>query len=214
MLGTNMEPRAPKESAQNADLDSVSSAGEPARGLKKLYGRFIGPLIGSRNPPWFDARGVAIGVMVGLGTPVGAHTAAVCLLRLVARFNFVVALAFTWVCNPFNIIFLYYGYYHLGSYVMGRPANMDFHMFERLIIPIAEKGHFWEAFTEFMKLGEDLLARWFVAAAIIAVVSGAIAYALTYYFQVERRKKTATKMGIQYEKLVEQLEKEHVGRGS
>jgi uncharacterized protein len=172
----------------------------------KLYGHLIEPLVGSRNPPWYDARGVAIGVIVGFGTPVGAHTAAVCLLRLAFRFNFVAALAFTWVCNPFNVIFLYYGYYHLGSFLLGRSPNMDFHMFERLILPITEKGHFWEALSEFLQLSQDLLARWFVAAAFIAAVSGVIAYVFTRYFQTQRCKRTAKKLGIEYEKLVKDLE--------
>jgi uncharacterized protein len=172
----------------------------------KLYSHLLEPLVGSRNPPWFDARGVAIGVIVGFGTPVGAHTAAVCLLRLGLRFNFVAALAFTWVCNPFNVIFLYYGYYHLGSFLLGRSPSMDFHMFERLILPIAEKGHFWETLAEFMQLGEDLLLRWFVAAVLLAVISGPIAYVVTRYFQTQRCKRTAKKLGIKYEKLVEDLE--------
>jgi uncharacterized protein len=172
----------------------------------KIYGHLIEPLVGSRNPPWYDARGVAIGVIVGFGTPVGAHTAAVCLLRFAFRFNFVAALAFTWVCNPFNVIFLYYGYYYVGSFLLGRSPNMNFHMFENLILPIAEKGHFWEAFSAFMQLGEDLLARWFAAAALLAVISGVIAYVITRHFQTQRCKRTAEKMGIEYAKLAEDPE--------
>jgi uncharacterized protein (DUF2062 family) len=173
---------------------------------RKTYDHLIAPLVGSRNPPWYDARGVAIGVMVGFGTPVGAHTAAVCLLRLAVRFNFVAALAFTWVCNPFNVIILYYGYYYLGSFLLGRSPDMSFHMFEKLILPIAEKGHFWEALSEFTQLSQDLLARWFAAALLLALVSGVFSYFLTRYFQTRRCKKTAQKMGVEYEKLVTELE--------
>ncbi|HMK37224.1 MAG TPA: DUF2062 domain-containing protein [Desulfomonilaceae bacterium] len=173
---------------------------------KKMYGFFVEPLIGSKDPPWIDARGVAIGLIVGFGTPVGAHTAAVCLLRLAFRFNFIAALAFTWVCNPFNVAFLYYGYYHIGSTVLGRPAALDFHVFEKLILPIADKSHFWEALSEFTQLGEDLLLRWSVAAVLLAVIFGAIGYAVTYHIQKKRCKKAAKQMGIRYEKLVKLLE--------
>lgn len=213
MLHADTDTGTPGRAVSKKDAGAGPSprVSGPAQLWKKLYNRFIGPLMHSKHPPWFDARGVALGVVIGLGTPVGAHTAAICLLRLAVRFNFVAALAFTWVCNPFNIIFLYYGYYYFGSYVLGRPANMDFHMFERLILPIAEKGHFWEALSEFMKLGEDLLARWFVAAVIIALVSGLIAYAITYFFQTQRCKSAATKLGIRYEKLVEELEEGTTG---
>jgi len=171
-----------------------------------VYGNFIEPLVNSRHPPWFDARGVAIGLVVGFGVPVGGHFVALAILRALIGFNFIVAFAFTWVCNPFNMILVYYGYYLLGSIIVDKPAAIGFEAFSKLLNPIMEKTYFWEGLSAFLKLGKDLLVRWSVAAAIISVISGVIGYLVTYRVQKLGCRRTADKLGVQYEKFLAELE--------
>jgi len=166
---------------------------------------FIEPLVLSRNPPWFDARGVAVGLIIGFGTPIGSHSVAALLLRSMLRFNLIVALAFTWVCNPFNVIFLYYGYYYLGSVILGKPS-MDFEVFRRLLDPIAQESYFWQTLHGFMQLGKDLLLRWTTAAIIFAAISGILGYVVTERVQTARCKRQAKKMGVDYDKFLKELE--------
>jgi len=173
------------------------------RGLFSKY--FVEPLVLSRNPPWFDARGVAVGFIVGFGTPIGSHCVATLLLRSVFRFNLIVALAFTWVCNPFNVIFLYYGYYFLGSIILGKPS-MDFEVFRQLLDPIAQKSYFWEVLQGFMQLGKDLLLRWTIAATVLAAISGTLGYVITYRVQTARCRLRASKMGVKYEMFLKEME--------
>ncbi|MBI4966181.1 MAG: DUF2062 domain-containing protein [Desulfomonile tiedjei] len=186
--------------------------GEPSRkGLwgrfrRIIHGNFIEPLVNSRHPPWFDARGVAVGLVVGFGVPVGGHFVALAILRAIFGFNFIVAFAFTWVCNPFNMILVYYGYYLLGSVVVGKPAALGLEDFGNLLTPIIEMTYFWEALSAFLQLGKDLLVRWYVAAAMISVVSGVIGYVVTYRVQKLRCRRTAEKLGVKYEKFLEELE--------
>jgi uncharacterized protein len=156
------------------------------RFIEWFHKKFVEPLVSSANPPWFDARGVSIGLIIGLGTPIGAHTVVLVLLRFVFRFNLLAAYAFSWVCNPFNMIFVYYGYYWLGSVLLHRPFNMDFHVFRKLIDPIAEQGHFWETLAEFAQLGEEILVRWLVAAVLFAIIFGILGYLITYRIQKKR----------------------------
>ena len=58
----------------NKDEDWTFQVGDPKRGgvLRKY---FLAPLLSSSNPPWFDARGIAAGLAIGFGIPVGARNA-------------------------------------------------------------------------------------------------------------------------------------------
>ena len=185
----------------------------PGKGLwnslrRVIHGNFLEPLVNSRHPPWFDARGVALGLVVGFGFPVGGQVVALGVLRAFVRFNFIVAVAFTLVSNPFDMVPLYYGYYLLGSAVVGQPPAMGFEGFSKLLNPIIDKDYFWEALSEFLQLGKDLLVRWSVAAAVISAVSGPIGYVVTYRVQKMRCKRTAENLGVQYEKFLAELENE------
>ncbi len=171
-----------------------------------LYEHFIEPLVRFKYPPRLDARGVAAGLVVGFGVPLGGHIVTLTLLRLLFRFNFPAAIAFTWVCDPFNVIFVYYGYYCLGSLLLGRPLEMNFEVFRTLVSPIADRAYFWEHVSAFMSLGQDLLTRWFVGAETLAVVSGVLGYVITYKIQLVRCRRAAKKMELKYEDLIGHLE--------
>jgi len=173
---------------------------------RTIYGNFVEPLVNSRHPPWFDARGVALGLVVGFAVPVGGQVVTLGILRSFVRFNFIVALAFTLVSNPLNMVPLYYGYYLLGSAVVGKPPAMGIEAFGKLLEPIIEQSYFWEALFAFLQLSKDLLIRWSVAAVIISVVSGVLGYAVTYRLQKMRCKRTAEKLGVQYEHFLAELE--------
>ncbi len=101
---------------------------------------------------------------------------------------------------------LYYGYYCLGSVILGRPATLDYGVFEKLMNPVMDKTYFWEAFAGFMELGREVLIRWIVAAAPLALIFGTIGYLITYKVQKDRCKRAAEKLGEKYEKYVEELE--------
>ncbi len=167
---------------------------------------FIRPLVSSRNPPWFDARGVAVGLVIGLGVPLGAQMICLGLLRLVLRFNFLLAFACTWINNPLSVIPMYYGYYCLGSWLMGQPVLIDVHDFENIMKPLIRADYFWESVRAFLYLGLEILIRWSVAALLVAAVAGVVGYVCSYHAQKARCMRRAKKMGISYSKLLQQLE--------
>lgn len=173
---------------------------------KKAYDTFVAPLVFSRLPPWYDARGVSLGLIIGFGVPVGAQIVALGLLRSVSRFNFLIAIAFSFVCNPLNMIPLYYGYYRLGAYVMGCETGMDFAVFSMLMNPVTDSTYFWEAAAAFADLGTETLLAWFIAALILSVVFGILGYVVTFKIQHARCARRAAKMGIEYGKFLQQLE--------
>jgi uncharacterized protein len=168
---------------------------------------FLDPLLSSSNPPWFDARGIAAGLAIGFGIPVGAQMLCLGIARLLIRFNILVAFAFTWVNNPITLIPMYYGYYYLGSLILGRSEMMTLEGFHQLMDPVTRSGHFWQSLRAFAHLGADIVLRWAIAAVVVAILSGILGYAVGYFVQSRRCIRKARRMGISYEKLVAELEK-------
>ncbi|MFH1115389.1 MAG: DUF2062 domain-containing protein [Pseudomonadota bacterium] len=194
--------------AASADVSIGSTArkGWIERIRRMVYDSFITPLVSSRNPPWYDARAVSLGLVVGFAVPVGAQFIALGFLRSFLRFNFIVALGFSLVSNPFNMIPLYYGYYLLGAFVLGRNGTMDFSVFQKLMHPITDSTYFWEATVAFANLSMDFLVCWGVAALILSVTFGILGYMATYKIQQVRCSRKARKMGLKYEKFLQDLE--------
>ncbi len=117
-----------------------------------------------------------------------------------------IAFAFTFVSNPLNMVPLYYGYYCLGSVILGRSVALDYGVFEKLMNPVMDKSYFWEVFAGFMELGHEILVRWIVAAIPLALIFGTLGYLVTFKVQKDRCKRAAEKLGERYEKYVEELE--------
>jgi len=170
-----------------------------------IYVNCIQPLVTSRHTPSYDAKSVSIGLIIGFIIPVGGQLLFLGFLRAFISFNYIVAAGFTLVSNPFNMIPLYYGYYCLGSYVLGRPIALNFHCFEKLMNPVLDKTFFWEALSAFAELGEELLIPWLVAAVILSVVFGTAGYVVTFRIQKKRCKKAAQRLGVQYEEYLARL---------
>lgn len=189
-----------------------------SRGESRLWtaiGRHVfKPFRESTNPPWFDARGIAVGLAVGFGIPVGAQVAVLALLRLLFKFNSLAAFAFTWVNNPLTIIPLYYGYYYLGSLMLGRPISLTGEGFRMMMMPILHADRFWYSVTEFARLGGDVLLRWSLTAILLAAVSSVFGYVIGLVIQKAHCRRKAVQLGIAYEKLVQDLEQSLRGKTS
>lgn len=176
------------------------------KAYQKLRKVIIEPLLSSKNSPHFDALGVCSGLVIAFLIPVGGHLACLGLLRVVFRFNVIAAAAFTMVSNPFNMIPLYYGYYVLGSLIIGKPAQkLDFTSFEAIMNPIMNADHFWESLGAFMDLSQAFLVRWLIAAVMLSVVFGPLGYVITYRIQNRRIMDSARNLDGKYHSLAEKL---------
>jgi uncharacterized protein (DUF2062 family) len=190
----------------NRQVGRWTGIGNRYRAFKdKIYSNVIQPLVASRNTPHYDALGVALGLVVGLGAPLGSHMLVLGLLRLGLKFNVIVAFGFTFVINPLNAVPIYYGYYLLGSFVLGEPASLNFENFRKTISPVMESEYFWESMLTFFRLSGAILLRWLTAAISLAITFGALAYALTYSIQRKRLHKAALRLGLEYHNLVAKL---------
>lgn len=202
-----------RKSSETVSSESFTPDNRRDQERKKAHGSrmrkyFVEPFVSSKNPPWFDARAVAFGLFVGFGIPLGAQMVFLGLLRLAFRFNVVIAFVFTWVNNPISVIPMYYGYYVLGSLMMGKSAVMSAADFRDLMAPVLSAQYFWNSVHAFMVLGRDLLVRWSLAAVSIAIPTAIIGYLIGYRVQRARWIRRAEDLGITYRKLLQQLEKQ------
>jgi len=147
-----------------------------------------------------------MGLLVGFGCPVGVQCISLIVLRMVFRFNFVAAFAFSWVTNPFTFVPMYYGYYYLGSLILGRPDILSQAAFVQQIKPLVHADNFLESMRAFAYLGGDVLLRWLLTGLLFAIPAAIIGYVLTTLFQRMRCRIKAERLGITYEKLLEDLE--------
>jgi uncharacterized protein len=193
-----------KVSPQPEELAGRSAENFSTR-RKGLFG-FFEALSRSENPPWFDARGTAVGLIIGLGAPIGVQLIILALARLCIRFNALFAFAMTWVNNPFSILPLYYGYYYLGSFILNRPVIMNVEDFRAILKPILTAGYFWASVQAFLLISWDILERWAVSAAIFSTICGILGYVIAYRIQKRRCERRATELGMSYKRLVKALE--------
>lgn len=198
-------------------LDSGTETERPSRrgllsGLAALGRKsFVDPFVSPANPPWFDARGVAVGLFIGLGVPLGVQMVALGLLRLFVKFNTAMAFALTWVNNPLSVIPMYYGYYYLGSIVLGKSVSLSAESFQAQLKPMLHADYFWQAFSSFLCLGWDLVLRWSVGAVTVAATCGLLGYVVCYSVQKTRCARRARQIGINYAQLLGDLEKKTRG---
>ncbi len=167
----------------------------------------VEPFVRSKHPPWFDARGTAVGFVVGFFLPFGSQLIGMVLMRTIFRYNVVIAFTVSWVSNPFTIIPLYYAYYYVGSKILGGPKVMSVEAFRQLVNPILQQTYFWETFQVFMTMSYDIIARCFVTASIVTVITAVIGYVVTLKIQTARCVRKAEKAGISYKALVDDLER-------
>ncbi len=168
---------------------------------KRIYDYVIHPLVGSRNSPHYDALGVSLGLIVGFSAPLGSHMLFLGALRLLFKFNVMVAFGFTFVVNPLNAIPVYYGYYVLGSLLIGDSASLSFENFRSAMNPVIESNHFWEEMLAFFMLGERIVRRWLVAALLLGIFFGVLGYVTTYLIQRKRLQKSLIRLSQEYKKL-------------
>ncbi len=190
-----MEDESPKHDekaernpgASRSDARIHSTEPDQSRWSDLLRKRILEPLAVSDNPPQVDAMGVALGLLVALGIPMGGHTLTLGIVRIFLRYNIVVAFAFTWIVNPFTVIPLYYGYYYVGSIILGGETIMGVAGFRQAMEPIIHAQHFLDGLRQFALLDLRLLKSWVVTAIMVSVPTSILGYVITYYIQSRRR---------------------------
>ena len=174
--------------------------------LSILRLKLVVPLLRSKKPPEFTARGAMVGMGWAMTPLVGVQMYFVFLTWLFTRrffrwdFSLPIGLAYTWVTNVFTMVPFYYGFYVTGKIIMGEFAERTtYGKFASLLKNTLKEDGFIEA----MKTSLNILIKdWGVAMMIGSIpwiiMGGWAAYQGTLYVvrkrDVRRRKKLEKKL--------------------
>jgi uncharacterized protein len=131
-----------------------------------------------QGDPQKIARGMALGVFIGITPTIPFHTILALALAHLCRISRVAAVMGVWISNPITIPPLYYGSFLLGKYVL----------YPNLTLSLPQSVDL----RELLKLGWEINLALQFGGLILAVPSGIIAYFLTLWaIQRYRQQKSA-----------------------
>ena len=154
--------------------------------------RFYVRLIRSEGTPSSIARGVALGLAVGLIIPVGLQTLPAIFLAFVFKANKVLTWTCTCVTNPATAIVIYPFQCWVGGFLMFSPMKMS-HLAEKFhdLLHAETIAAGWQAFTS---LGWGILLPFFAGGIFFALLAAPLGYILSfkavtaYHARRERRR--------------------------
>jgi len=190
------------------------------RTSKYLYLRFL-RLGGS---PEEISRGVAVGLFVGLIAPIGLQTIIVLPLAFLLKAKKLPAIVFTWLTNPYTIIFIYPVQCYLGSLFYGQTLsfhkvqnifkNFFEHFFEKpdiiwsftdslrdiyiisYIVPTLEQAQ--ASISALLNLGTDILIPFIIGGGFIGLICAITGYFASYGLIVSHRAKKQKKLRMKF----------------
>ena len=114
-----------------------------------------------QGDPHYIAKGIGIGVFVGITPTIPFHTVIALALSFILRGSKPAAALGVWICNPLTIAPLYWGSYKVGMLLHGGRTPFDVK---------------YESIIELMKLGLDITAAMVIGGAINGILPGIAAY--------------------------------------
>lgn len=107
------------------------SSHKRSRPYRALRFQLVIPMLRSRRPPQYVARGTAIGAALAFSPTTGLHSFLVAGIWALAdrgfkwRFSPVIAFAWTWIANPLTVLPIYYLLYVTGQVMRGRGDDLS-----------------------------------------------------------------------------------------
>ncbi len=141
------------------------------------YKKILSLFLEQDGSPFFNAKGIAVGVFCGCFPFFGFQTLLGLFLARVAKGNLFLAAIGTWISNPFTYVPLYFFNYKVGSYLLKNSTDIIFEK-NLMIEELWEKG---SVFSLRLILGSALVGLF------LASISGVIAFFL--YKKIKKNKK-------------------------
>lgn len=171
------------------------------RYFRRGYFKLLRLLFYSADSQHKIAFGGAIGIFWGLTPTVGLQLAVITFMYSIAvflnktcggklrflEFNLPLALAVTWVSNPFDMAFLYFGWYALGSLLYGANNILGFDDFITMLQPLFEVGDLLSSLNEFssyvanfknvlIQIGSSILTPLLIGSLVTAIPLSILTY--------------------------------------
>lgn len=131
------------------------------RSVRYFYLRFLR----MRKDPTEVARGLAVGVFVGLSPFFGFHMVAAVALAALLKGNKFIAILGTWIGNPLTFSFILFMDFKIGSWILGGA-------------PEALKPVLWHPF-EILHAGWNILFPMSIGGLLAGLLAGFLAYAVS-----------------------------------
>ena len=137
--------------------------------IKNLnYKKILSLFLKQDGSPFFNAKGIAVGVFCGCFPFFGFQTLLGLFLARVAKGNLFLAAIGTWISNPFTYVPLYFFNYKVGSSLLKNSPDIIFEK-KMMIEELLEKG---SVFSLRLILGSALVGLF------LASISGGIVFLL------------------------------------
>lgn len=158
---------------------------------KILY--YVVKLAKQSGTPEFVARGVFIGLFIGLVVPFGLQILVALPLAFVFKANKITAVGFTFITNQASIFFIYPFQCFVGSYVIAHPisyAHLSARLKSFLHFLVSSKASIRKSYEELMLLGQEIVIPFFVGGVVLGILVGILGYFASLYLvrQVRGRK--------------------------
>ena len=142
----------------------------------KLYTLYL-KIVRAEGSPECIARGVAVGLTIGLVLPIGTQTLPALALAFLLKANKVLSWTFTCVSNPASVFILYPFQCWVGSYLVFKPLSLD--SFSSRFSALAEASTLSETFRELGALGADVMIPFFAGGVFFAVICAPLGYVVS-----------------------------------
>lgn len=144
-----------------------------------------------KGDPESIARGVGLGVFIGITPTLPLHTVAIVVLAPLLRGNIIAAiLAATLVSNPFTFFPQYYLSWHVGNWLI--PGNMSWKSIQSLLNLFSEAS-FRESVVAFFHLGRQTIITLLTGGVLLAIIPTIAAYFLSRAIIIKFRKRRIEK---------------------
>jgi uncharacterized protein (DUF2062 family) len=161
---------------------------QPLRAAKYYYLRFIR----LRGKPSVLARGVAVGIFVGITPTIPFHTILALIFAYVLRASKIAALLATvLVSNPLTFFLQYYLSFRIGNWLT--PKNISWEKMTELMDALSNGANFSESLSALGHMGLETLLLLLTGGMILAIPFTIASYVLSFLFfrsmQQKRREK-------------------------
>jgi len=155
-----------------------------SRFFRYYYLRFIR----LQGDPREIARGIALGIFIGITPTIPLHTVLILLLAIFLRASKLAGLlASCVVSNPLTFFFQYYLSWRLGTWLT--PYELSWERIHEIMAIISGHIGFQKTMAELSKLGWESIAVMLVGGAVLALPFAVAGYFLSLYFYNKLRRK-------------------------
>jgi uncharacterized protein (DUF2062 family) len=128
-----------------------------------------------QGDPNYIAKGIAIGVFVGITPTIPLHTAIALAISFVFKASKPAAVIGVWVGNPVTVPFFYIWSYKIGTLILGKTATL--------------KSGYWEI-QQLLKLGLDTTLAMILGGVILGILPTIASYfvSLKIFTAIHERK--------------------------